>query len=352
MTVSVAGRPIHHLASLAEPTRLVLDLIEGGWRWLEWAAHHHRARYHFDSQSALVAGIQAGLHASPFLLLLRLGLLVGPAKLMTLDTSDLRLVVRAEQGGAGTEAAALEQVREAGLVTQAELAASIDRLDQFGLAREPVFGAMSLNDQLAIHDLDLGEDRLFDHDLRAEAAAFAVGQARTPPEFVDYYRAYLQYVEAAPDIPDKPKLRTERVAEAVRILLPLLFHTLDCPRVDSASEVPGAIEEWLMMGRHLGFSRLSQAVQQVIAHTTFSEREFEDAPHIVARYLALAHALLASTELDDGRLGQDGVSRTFELRSDSEEAVVLLGPDGIVTLSVFRGFPTAHKTRPVTKRRK
>jgi hypothetical protein len=350
MTVSVAGRPIHHLAGLAEPTRLVLDLIEGGWRWLEWAAHHHRARYHFDSQSALVAGIQAGLHASPFLLLPRLGLLVGPARLMRLDSPDLRLVVRAEQGAAGTEADALERIRESGLVTQAELAVSIDRLDQFGLAREPVFGAMSLNDQLAIHDLDRGEERLFDHDLRAEAAAFAVGQARTPPEFVDYYRAYLQYVEAAPDVPDKPKARTERVAEAVRILLPLLFHALDCPRVDSAFEVPGAIEEWLMMGRQLGFPRLSHGAQQVIAHTRFAERDPCDAPHIVARYLALAQALLGSAEFDDGELGQDGVTRTFELCSGAEEARIVLGPDGIITLRGFRGLAQPRTTRP-TKRR-
>lgn len=369
MTLSVASRLIHRPARISEHARLVLNLIERGRQWLEWAIHDPRARYHFENEEALVAGVQAGLHASPLLLLRNPALMVGPAKLMTLDLADLRFLVRARDGDGGKPAAIrIGKICAAyGLVTQAELAAAADFLEDLGVADEPVFQAMTFEERLAIHHLSCHRDELPGPAFQEEAAAFAVGQARTPLEFIDYYKAYLQYLAAARKLPRDPGQRTARVKAAVDTLLPHLYHALDCPRVDAPAapwEVAAAIDEWLMMGRRLGFSRLSQGAQQVIAHTPFARRdrdadadaeeddeEEEEVRAIVAAYLAGAHALLGSAEVAGGRIGQDGASRTLEVRSGRAAADIALGFDGIITLSGFHGSPTGP-AMPITQRRK
>lgn len=360
MTVSVASRHIHRLSALSEPARLVLGLIQGGRDWLEWAIHDPRARYHFDDESALVAGIQPGLHGSPLLLLRSLGLLAGPVKLMTIDPPDLRFLTQMNKGGARDGGAVrLKKIRAVyGLVTQAELAEIPAFLKELGVAGAPVFQAMGFDEQLALHAFLCDEDRLPGPDHREEAATFAVAHAATPLEFVDYFRAYRHYVAAARHLPREPKARMACVGEAIEMLLPLLYNALDCPRVDGLIppwEVAAAIDEWLMMGRRLGFSRLSQGAQQVIAHTDFprSDGGEDEARAIVANYLAGAQALLGSAELGRGQIGQDGASCTFEPRSELGTAVVALGAGGIITLTLFsRAVPEEPALPSTSKRRK
>ena len=347
MTVSVAGRPIHQRAGIHEPGRLVLELIDGGSEWLDWAMKAPQALYHFDDETALVAGVQAGLHASPFLLLRKRGLMVSPATLMTLSRADLKALAQGEQPGNGKAATARADkvVSDHKLVTQADLADGATFLTELKVAGEPVFQFMGFGDRLAIH-------RLFQVSIRSdapsealqqEAAAFAIVQSQTPLEFADFYLAYLQYVAALAAKGTQPADRAERAAlveTAVYTLRPLLFHALECPRVDGPTapwEVSTAVQEWLMMGRQLGFSRLSQGVQQVIAYSGFAGQDDPDeAEGIVGAYLAGAQALLASQELGPGRIGQDGASYSYHVESSSTQADIALGADGIVTLSSFR----------------
>jgi hypothetical protein len=347
MTVTIAGRPIFRLAG--KHSRLVLGLIEGGREWLEWAIYDPVARYHFDDEGALVAGVQAGLHASTLLLLPNIGLLVGPLKLMTLDLKYLHMLVEAEACPKPDKAMVRKLCGHHGLVTQSQLADDEIVLEKLGLASRPVLEGMAFDDQLAIHALLVEEKAEIDPD----AAAFAADQARTPLEFVDYYLAYQQYLARLPK-PPPIKERAARVRAAFETLRPLLFQALDSPRVDAMaapSEVAAAIDEWLMMGRRLGFSRLSQGVQQVIAHTEFPGSYEDDAPRIVARYLADAQDLLGSAELHHPQIGQDGASCTFQIRSDTGDAAIALSRDGIITLSRFtRRF--RKPAMPPTHRRK
>jgi hypothetical protein len=340
MTVSVASRSVSSPAGISELGRLALGFIDGGTQWLDWAIHDAGARYHFADESALVAGVQAGLHASPFALLPTLGLMVSPVKLMTIGVSDLRSLAAGEAGGkSATVSAQVKRILRAhGLATQADLASVQPFLDGLKVAAAPVFQCPGFGDRLALLEL-MSADGKPAADLQAEAAAFAVEQGRTPREFVDYYRAYLDHAAALGAQADTPKKRAASARAALDTLLPLLFAALDCPRVDGLVapwEVSAAIDQWLTMGRRVGFARLSLGVGQVIANGGFKEQTGAEARQIVDTYLAAAQALLSSAEPGPGLMGQDGASVRFPVKAAGGEAIVDLGPDGIISLGSYR----------------
>jgi hypothetical protein len=352
MTVSVASRQINSLTGISELGRLVLSFVDGGLEWLNWAIADPRARYHFEDESALVAGVQAGLHASPFLLLPVSTVLVSPVKLMTIGQADLLTLQLVERGNTSPTVTtrATQILTTQGIVTQAQLAGGMALLNQWKLTGKPLFQCMGFADQLAMFGLlnDPGETGLDDY--QQEAANFAVVQATTPVEFCDYFRAYLQQIAHVATLKETPDQRQALVQDALDTLLPLMFDALDCPRVEGLVapwEVAEAIDEWLMMGRQLGFSRVSLAVQQVIANTGFRQQTGADAALIVNVYLAGAQALLKSAELGPGQLGQDGATCVFQVAAKGGTAIVNLGADGIITLASY--IPPPPPTKPEKK---
>jgi len=346
MTVSVAGRPVHGLTGISEPARVVLGFVDDGLAWLSWAISNPAVRCHFEDESRLLAEIQAGLHASNFLLLPTLGVLVGPVKLMTIGLADLRTLEHVESGNATAPviARAGEILSAHGLVTQAQLAGGMDQLGQWKVAANPLFQCMNFSDQRALFGLldDPGPPHLAAY--RQEAATFAAAAAATPLEFCDYFRAYLQLIAKAATLQETPAQRQALVEAALETLSPLMFGALDCPRVEgpvAPREVALTVEEWLMMGRRLGFSRLSLGVQQVIANTGFKQEVGTEAAMIVDAYLAGANRLLQSNDLGPGQLGQDGACCAFQVSSGRAQAVVDLQPNGNVTLASYAPSPLA-----------
>lgn len=360
MTVSVASRRIEGLSSLSEHGRLALNFVASGSEWLGWAIQNHRVRYHFDDEAGLVAGVQEGLHASRLVLLGTLGLIVSPLALMALELADLRVLAKVERGKADPDLIrqAKEILQRHQLATQAELREGTELLKTLDVWRkQPLFQSMTLDERLAI--LALAQEPRYAAPAwpggGEEAAQAALQQARAPVEFADFYRAYLDLVHRLGSQDESRAKRETLWSDTLDTLRPMLFHALDCPRVESPArpwEVAAAIDEWLMMGRRLGFGRLSQAMQQVITHTGFAGQDGEEAGQIVATYLAEAHAFLMAAEFGEGRLGQDGVTRTFTLVSAGKEAVVTLGAGGIITLTSFRTLLLDQdKPAPTRKRR-
>ena len=179
MTVSIANRIVSSPAGISELGRLALGFVDGGTQWLDWAIHDAGARYHFADESAFLAGVQTGLHGSPFALLPTLGLMVSPVKLMTISAADLRTLATAEAGGKGASVPAQVKriLRAHGLVTQADLAGVQPFLDGLKVAAAPVFHGTGFGDRLALLEL-ISADRKAPAALQAEAAAFAVEQGR------------------------------------------------------------------------------------------------------------------------------------------------------------------------------
>ncbi|MEA3062531.1 MAG: hypothetical protein QOJ94_2312 [Sphingomonadales bacterium] len=345
MSVSVARNPIYSLGVLSEITRLTISFIDGGQQWLSWAIYDPRARYHFDDEAALVAGIQSGLHATSFTLLPNLGLMVSPVKLMTMRPAELRAIAAAETAGPNQPlpdpVARIFRLHR--LETAGALAGGTAWLGEVGVpTANPLFQAMSLNDRLALLALSIDQGPVAgtgDSGLASEAAGYATAQARTPLEFVDYYRVYTAMAGVGATANDTPETRYARAAAAVDTLLPLLFDALDCPRVDGVvapGEVAAAIDDWQMMGRRLGFSRISLGVEQVVANSSFRRVPPDQAERAVAAYLNGVQALLREEEIGLPRLGQDGASCRFTVRSELEEAVVVQDPEGIISLASYR----------------
>jgi hypothetical protein len=343
MTVTLANRLIQGPGGLSDPGRLALACIDGGVEWLQWAVGDPAARYDLPDESALLAGVQTGLHDTPLALLPRIGLVVSPVKLLTLSPSDLSTLAKAEGGDTSPAVMALTPkiFADHRLTSQAELAAGLANLTELGVADAPVFQAMTLEDRTALVGLLRMPDLAAAGSpvLQKEAAAFAVDQARSPQAFVDFYKTYL-FMTAKPGV--SAATADQRLAcatTAVMTLQPLLFGALDCPRVDglvAPAVVATAVKDWLMMGRQIGFARISQGVLNIVQHTTYAQETGDDARRIVAAYLIGAQGLLASTAPTGGVMGQDGASSTLPLESIDQQAELHLGPSGAVTLSGYR----------------
>lgn len=360
MSVSLAGRPVRQPGALSDLGRLALAFVDGGLEWLDWAGAHPAARYDFPDETTLLAQVQMGLHGSPFALLPTLGLMVSPVKLMTLGLPNLRVLAKAEDGDGGTQVAGQVQNICAAhrLLNQAALAAPQAWLAELGVDDAPVFQGTDFLDRVAL--VDLMNDPLLaasDAAIAKEAAAFAVKQARTPPEFADY----LSFYQALASEPDALSLtadqRDARAAQAMVTLLPLFFGALDCPQLNglpSPGEVGQAVGAWLASGKQVGFSRLSEGLRQVVRHTHYDLETGQKARHLVDQYLNQAQSLLATVKPHKGQMGQDGHTCVFHLNHDGLQAQLLLSGNGVISLREFglqhdppdMPYPPLNATQP------
>ncbi len=340
MSLFLASRPIQRPDDLSELGRQVLAFIDGGDEWLRWAIDDGASRYGFADETMLVGGVLEGLHATRFVLMPKLGLRVSPIKLMTFNLPDLKLLAKAEQGRDPPSAGRVRQVLDRhGLLDNGDLAEGMALLANLGVGHAPVFQCLDFESCSVLHDLAAAPDSNSGTALQAkEAAAFAVLQAQSPPEFVDYYRAYVRLTDKLGLTEATADERAAAAEAAIGVLRPLLFGAHDCPRVDglvSPGEVGRVIGDWVGQGRRLGFLRLSLAVWQVIEHSGFRRETGDDARRIVDGYLSAARDFLAAAPISSGRMGQDGASCVFPLEYGRYRAQVRLDPPGLITLGEF-----------------
>jgi len=338
MSLTIAGRPIAHFASLPELTRLALGFIDGGREWVGWASTSTTDRFDVPDDTQLVAQVQAGLHISPFALLPALGLMVSPVKLMTLGLIDLGVLRDAEDGADTTLAdTQVQRVLAAHrLLTQADLQATQAWLHELQVDTAPVFQAIDFRDRLALHELMSDPLLAGSKPIDNEAAAFAVAQARTPVEFADYFRMYVLASTTLP--PDSsPAQRGARATLSMDTLLPLFFGDLDCPQVAplaAPADVAAAVSLWQAGGQQVGFSRLSEGPALLMRHTFYESQTGVAARQMVKAYVQKAQQLISQVRPTRGRMGQDGLTCTFQLHSPSgdERAVLQLSADGTISL--------------------
>jgi len=352
MTVTVSGRLIQQNADLSDLLRQTLSYVDGGPEWLAWAMPTPMARYDLPDETTLLSEVQQGLHASPMTLLPGLGLWVSPVKLMSLGASNLRALGQAEIGD--TSVAVKQQTQrimvEHQLVDWQQLGTATDFLHDLGVQAAPVFQALDFNDRLALREvasLPLGQDGDAPAQLRLEAASFAVHQARTVPEFCDYYQVYLALAQKMNTSDGGAGERLALAQQALDTLLPLAFGAMDCPqlpaRLPSPKEVEQSLHNWLAKGRMLGFPSLSQAVLQIVTQTAFIKETGTDARRIFELYLSTAQAFLGSRNAWDSQLGQDGTSLTFTLTSGgltaelstNQQAQLEVSADRVLSLRKF-----------------
>lgn len=349
MSISVAGRPIQNSSALSELGRLALAFVDGGPQWLNWAIASLGTHYHFPDEATLLEGTQKGLHGSPLALLPGLGLSVSPVKLMTLGLGDLRTLALAEAGDASPVVGAQVQhvLREHRLLTAADLRNARAFLASLGVEGAPVFQCIEFMDWAALCELPGGS---FGgpaplQPLQAEAATFGVGQARTPREFADYYRVYLHLAAHLPGLAQaSAEQRSGAAQAALQALLPVLLGALDGPSLavvpTSAEEVRMAVNNWLMMGRRIGFSSLSEGVRCIVEGTRYQGETGASAARLVDAALQQAMALLAAHAPRSARLGQDGATMILPVGSENAanaQVELRVSSAGLVSLARLAG---------------
>lgn len=344
MTVIVANKLIERRSSLSDITIQSLAFIDGGTQWLAWAMLNPMTNYRVVDEASLLAEVQLGLHGSPLTLLPQVGLWVSPVKLMSLSPGDLRTLGLVETGDTSPNVLQqMQRILQANqLFTAAQLRGANDFLQQLGVQNAPVFQVLDFYDRVALLDLaalSLGQDATEPDQLRHEAAVFAVEQARTVPEFCDYFHIYVAHAERMDALNGNAAMRDQLVNQAVQTLLPLAFGALDCPqlakRLMSPDEVEHSLHNLLARGYKIGFSRLSQVVLQIVTQTVFTAESGTDAARLFDLYLAAAKSFLSVNRLQSGRLGQDGASLTFPMHSDDQQALLHVSASGVLSLRAF-----------------
>lgn len=346
MTVIVAGKLIHHPDMLSELSRQVLACIDGGMQWLAWAIPYPHTSFVVADETALLDEVQQGLHGSPMTLLPNLGLMVGPVRLMTLGSANLRLLAQCESGDASRAmwAQAERFMIENRLYTAQQMNEASAFLRALGVDAAPLFQAIGFNDRVTLTELAIGmgdtpSDSVAVTPLHREAAAFAVEQARTVAEFCDYYQFYLVYAGKRDALSATAAVRAQLASDAMGTLLPLAFGALEClqleDRLPAPMEVDSALRHWFARGNKVGFERLSQALLQLVQHTAFTTETGADAVRLLDQYLSAAQAFLGARRIEDGRMEQDGATLTFTVRGDGQQARLHLSAGRVLSLRSF-----------------
>lgn len=331
MTLSVAGRPLRSARTLSEPAQLTLACIDGGMPWVQWASESTAERYDFADERSLLDAVQQGLHGAPMIWLPRLGLQIGPAKLLTMSGGDAAALRRAESGeDSAALAREVQRVLAAhDLVTNAELASGDAFLAELGVDAAPLLQVLGFDERVAVWRLAVASAQL---DARAarrrEAAGFALAQARTPLEFCDYYRYYLQSAADG----GSAATRQQATTDALHALLPSLFDALNRLRFDSPpspSEMQYAVVRYLATGRTVGFPRLSLAAQQIASQAPRLGSDSAGVRRAVASVLQTVQASLGSGRLRPGRVGQDGTSLQFLVEEGQQRVLLQLAGNAL-----------------------
>ncbi|WP_211596674.1 hypothetical protein [Phreatobacter stygius] len=352
MTLLVADTALMRRADLSDIARLALAFVDGGSQWFDWAALESSTTYNFPDETALVSGVQQGLHAARLALLPNLRLAVSPVKLMTLGAADLRLLQRIEHGDKSAKAAVqLKRIlADHALLTEEDLAPTASFLADLGVGDAPVFQFLGYEGRMAIYDLlHLPDDKTPPGiELQKEAATFARAQGHTPSEFADYFKFFLQYTGKLGARAASPEDRQLLCETALAALGPRLFDHLDCPQVGglvAPAEVAEAVKDRLSSGRRIGFTRLSLGAQQIIENTTFEDNGADDPDVFVSGYVSAAQNLLRAVPVTFGLMAQDGASCIFPIEGSDHEAELQLTSAGLITLNGFRRKP---KRKPAT----
>ena len=362
MALLIGQTLVTDVAAISELTRQAIAFIDGGGEWLRWAVHGDRVRETFADESQMAGALQSGLHGTPFAYLTNLRVMINPIKLMTFSLDDLRLVAEAERDPNNpARNARVKRIFEAhDLVTGDD----IDRTQTWlieldnagaGLSGMPVLQVLNFHDQVALAQLAA---HMTAHPvapaLSRSAAAFAIKEARSPIEFVDFYQIYLGVAVKLHSASTIAETLDEAAQSAVHLLSPLAFHALDCPQTQPLSgpdTVALAVEFWAASGRPVGFARVSACVREIVLHTRFvggegggGEGWQGDRPawakNRLEAYLETALALTKRAKLTRPRMGQDGATCRYVLEAGDYLAELQMNQQGVITLESLRDFPT------------
>ncbi len=144
--VMLGAQPLSNISGLSEQGSLVLSLIQDGAAWLQWAIGDARSRYTFQDEAALLSSVQVGLHATPLIPLRRAKLLVGAAKLLSLNPDAVKTLATHEGTASNEGVQEIHKIlADNDLKPQESLSIAQSFLKETGVADAPIFQGMPLD---------------------------------------------------------------------------------------------------------------------------------------------------------------------------------------------------------------
>lgn len=320
--VAIGGREIGSTDELSEKSRKILSLIPSASNWLTWAMSHPSDVYGFSDESSLVEAVHSGLHGGGLVLLRAPALQVSVQRLLELRLEDLSLLEALEHRRADLKRVDVRTKRMLAannLWTQTDLAVGRDFV---GDDLDPVFQSLDLGDLVQLFNLVEGAstEAALDPGIQEEATSFAIERAIDPAEFVDLYQLYVAVAEALGGARGAATRRKSLPGRLVTALEPHIYGLLKCPFVAHELTPAAMLEtarQWQANGNHLGFSRISRGLREVVEYGSTEALEPDEAAQTVARYVDGVAELLRTGEPVDSELSQDGSTRVLRLEGAS-----------------------------------
>ena len=341
--VAVEGQRIGELTDLPQSIQMVTGMIQGGTDWLQWAAKEPATVFDFPDWLGLVDGIQWGLHGNGLILIESLGLLINPIALLSIPDVGIAALQTYLTSGNANSVADLEMekvLRQNRYLTQSQLGAVGDFLNQVGLVDNPLFQAMSLGEQIAVYQAinQVPGDWALQPDNQSEAARYAADYAASPQAFGDFYDFYINHF-AIPDLADLSPDRRARLARTRSDeIAASLRNDMRCPSV-VGTPVPEKFQNemraWFSAGNGLGFPSVSRGVMSVADLKKAEGLNGQALQRQIDKYLDRAKAIVNHAKPDpQPYVAQDGSAFFYRFGSGGTQAELQLEcASGAVTLA-------------------
>jgi len=344
--ISIKGHPVRSQTDLTPQAQSLLPLVPGATDWLASIASTP-IQYQFTSDLELVAGLNAGVHGDPMMLLRKLQVSAHPEALSGFAKDDIDSIVQVELG-TGDNSVARMRVRRLlaaqQLLTESELQVGDEFPTQIGLATEPLFRSSSLAARIALFNLvnEGVTEHALDTQLQTEAAAFAIQRSLNVFEFIDYYRFFMALLtEPSPD-PTQAAKRARFAESTADSLADVSFDLLWAPTLESiptTSAMPGVIAQWSERGFRLGFPRLSAALAHLAQNVKTDGATGTAARQIIQTAMAQLQSLWVSTVPRSARVAQTGIERLYAYDLPAATAHLSLAADGTLTIADYQPTP-------------
>ncbi|MBI2512661.1 MAG: DUF4157 domain-containing protein [Opitutae bacterium] len=320
-SLTIDGAVIASASDLSATCQHVAALVPQANAWLAWAMTTPAAHLAFANESALINGIEQGLHGTNTRLFAG-GVQFDVTILFSLGQPDFGNVVASLASGALTPAA-LAALAARGVRTEAEFAQIPAFFAGRGLAVPPQVAAANLAEKVA---LVAALDRWTATPAEAAVAAtlFAQAQTATASAFIAAWDFHAS-VTAAGGGPDAAPQLWE-------ILSPLAWPMLSCPALPSSVD-DGTLVAILARER-AGFATVAHALANYAAYTGIPLAAPLDLNLATARvdaYLAAARTIAATGTCSITRL-QDGATRWIDFAASVGRARFQHDATGLLTL--------------------
>lgn len=326
---------------LSPKAQIILEMIPMGDQWLRRMGSAAQ-QYSFESEPEFLVQILQGIHATPTLLLPALRLMVSPRVLYQMHYPELERIRAVEQhpNEKNFDLHIRTTLIRQRIWSEAELNIGDEFLEYTGVSKSPVFSSRSLEERIAIFELvnEASTTTTLNPELQKEAAEFAVSQAQSTMEFVDYYAFYMAQIKDPQNFPRQRGQRL-RAAEALCYsLTSLLFEYLWCPQFEPpprGDELPAQLAIWCSQGYRLGFPRISAALSNVAQYAGLEGATGKAARELIRRYMDRIQATWIERAPNAVRFSQSGIYREYVYRVPGVMATLQLSPAGNLTIGSY-----------------